>query len=84
MPSLATRPRHVMKTGNVSSVDIFRVANLVTSVPRCQGKWSKKSAKNRGSQWYAQSVHLDQTDHKNGKSGFCERFQGGPSIQIWA
>ena len=43
----------------------------------------KKSAKNRESQWHAQSAHLAQTGHENVKYGFCGRFQGGPSIHIW-
>ena len=34
MPSLPTRPTQVTKTGNVSSVDIFRAAHLFTFGPR--------------------------------------------------
>ena len=52
MPSLPTRPTQVTKTGNVGSVDVFRAAHLSTFGPRGQG-----NAKNRGSQWYAQSAH---------------------------
>ena len=37
MPSLPTCPTQVTKTGNVGSVDVFRVANLFTFGPRGQG-----------------------------------------------
>ena len=36
MPSLPTGPRQVTKTGNVFSVDVFRVAHLSTFDPRGQ------------------------------------------------
>ena len=37
MPILPTGPTHVMKTGNVGSVNVFRVAHLFTFGPRGQG-----------------------------------------------
>ena len=37
MPSVATGPTQVTKTGNVFSVEVFRVANLFTFGPRGQG-----------------------------------------------
>ena len=37
MPSLPTGPTQVTKTGNVGSVDVFRVAQLFTFGPRGQG-----------------------------------------------
>ena len=37
MPSLPTGPTQVTKTGNVGSVDVFRVAHLSTFGPRGQG-----------------------------------------------
>ena len=87
MPSL---PTQVTLRENVGSLDAPRTAQLFTFGPRGQsislrGSWIvlKKSAKNRGSQWYAQSALLTHTGHKNGKCGFCGRFQGGPSIHIW-
>ena len=55
----------------------------------------KKSAKNRGSQWHAQSAHLTHTGHVKGsahlthtvhvkgKCGFSGRSWDGPSIHIW-
>ena len=60
MHSLPNGPSQVTKTENVGSVDVFSAAHLFTFGPRgkCNAlKWSlmvsKKSAKNRGSQWYA-------------------------------
>ena len=43
----------------------------------------KTSAKNKESQWYAQSAHRAHIDQDNGKYGFWGPFQGGPSIHIW-
>ena len=90
MPSLPIVPTQVTLKGNVGSLDAPRTAQLFTFGPRGQGislrgscMVSKKSAKNRGSQWHAQSEHLTHTGHENGKCGFCGRFQGGPSIHIW-
>ena len=37
MPSLPTGPTQVIKTGNVGSVDVFRVAHLFTFGPIGQG-----------------------------------------------
>ena len=37
MPSLPTGPTHVKKTGNLGSVDVFRVVHLFTFGPRGQG-----------------------------------------------
>ena len=37
MPSLPTGPTEIAKTGNVGSVDVFRVAQLFTFGPRGQG-----------------------------------------------
>ena len=37
MPCLPTGPTKVTKTGNVFSVDVFRVAHLFTFGPRGQG-----------------------------------------------
>ena len=37
MPSLPARPTEITKTGNVGSVDVFRVAQLFTFGPRGQG-----------------------------------------------
>ena len=37
MPSLPYGPTQVTKTGNVGSVDVFRVAHLFTFGPRGQG-----------------------------------------------
>ena len=37
MPCLPTVPTQVTKTGNVGSVDVFRVAHLSTFGPRGQG-----------------------------------------------
>ena len=38
MPSLPTAPTQVTKTGNVTSVDVFRRTHLCTFGPRGQGK----------------------------------------------
>ena len=43
MPILPTGPTHVMKTGNVGSVDVFRAAHLFTFGPRGQGNALKGS-----------------------------------------
>ena len=74
MHSLPTGPTQVMKTGNMGSVDVFRAAHLFTFGPRGQGNalkrvvnGLKKSAKNRGSQWYDQSANCAQTGHVKGK-----------------
>ena len=89
MPSLHTMNTNVTKTGNVGSVDVFMAAHLSTFGPRgrvCTERvvnGLKKSAKNRGSQWYAQSAHWAHTCHENGKCGFCGRFLCGPSIHIY-
>ena len=46
MPSLPTSPTQVTKTGNVGSVDVFRVAHLFSFGPRGQGiSWSQKISK---------------------------------------
>ena len=37
MPILPTGPTQVTKTGNVGSVDVFRVAHLFTTDPTGQG-----------------------------------------------
>ena len=37
MPSLPTGPTQVTKTGNVCSVDVFRVAHIFTFGPRGAG-----------------------------------------------
>ena len=37
MPILPTGPTQVMKARNVGSVDVFRVAHLITFGPRRQG-----------------------------------------------
>ena len=90
MPSLPIVPTQVTLKGNVGSLDAPRTAQLFTFGPRGAGYFTervvnglKKSAKNRGIQWHAQSAHLAHTGHENGKCGFCGRFQGGPSIHIW-
>ena len=86
MPSLPIVPTQVALRGNVGSVDVFRVAHLSTFSPRGTERvvdGLKKSAKNKGSQWYAQSEHCAHTGHENRKCWFCGRFQGGPSIHIW-
>ena len=77
MPSLPIVPTQVTKTGNVGSVDVFRAAHLFTFGSRGQGNelrgsW-KKSAKNRGSQWYAQSAHCAHIGRVKGKCGFSGR-----------
>ena len=43
----------------------------------------KKSAKNNGSQWYAQFAHCVHTGYIEGKCGFSGRSYSGPTIQIW-
>ena len=43
MPILPTGPTQVMKTGNVGSVNVFRVAHLFTFAPRGQGNALKGS-----------------------------------------
>ena len=80
MPSLPTWPTQVTLRENVGSLDAPRTAHLFTFGPRGQGistervvNGLKKSAKNRGSQWHAQSAHLAHTGHENGKCGFCGR-----------
>ena len=35
----------------------------------------KKSAKSRGSQWFAQFAHWSHTGHENGKCGFVDVFR---------
>ena len=47
MPSLPTIPTQVIKTGNVASVDVFRVAHLFTFGPRAESVVNglKKSGK---------------------------------------
>ena len=77
MPSLPTGPTQVTKTGNVGSVDVFRPEHLSTFGPRGQGNAlrgslmvSEKSAKNRGSQWCAQSANCAHTAHVKLECGF--------------
>ena len=43
MPILPTGPTQVTKTGNVSFVDVFRVAHLFTFGPRGQGNALRES-----------------------------------------
>ena len=90
MNSLQIVPTQVALKGNVGSLDAPRVSQLFTFGPRGAAYCAervvnglKKSAKNRGSQRYAQSAHWVHTGHENGKCGFCGRFQGIPSIHIW-
>ena len=43
MPILNTGPTHVMKTGNVGSVDVFRATHLFTFGPWGQGNALRES-----------------------------------------
>ena len=72
MPSLPTGPTQVTKMGNVGSFDVFRTTHLCTFSPRAQGVVNglKKSAKNTGSQWYAQSAQCAHTGRGKGKCWF--------------
>ena len=75
MFNLLIVPTQVSKTGNVGSVDVFRVAHLFTFGARGQGNERvvnglKILAKNRGTQWYAQAAHCSHTGHDKGKCGF--------------
>ena len=89
MPSLPTWPTQVTLRENVGSLDAPRLP-IYSHLALWAGYFTervvnglKKSAKNRESQWHAQSAHLAHTGHENGKCGFCGRFQGGPSIHFW-
>ena len=90
MPCLPFVPTQVALRGKMGSLDTPRASQLFTFIPMGAGYFTervvnglKKSTKNRGSQWYAQSAHWAHTGHENGKCGFCGRFQGGTSIHIW-
>ena len=78
----------------MGSLDAPRTAQLFTFGCRGQGisiervvNGLKKSAKNKGSQWHAQSAHCAHTGHVKGKCGFsgCPRraqlFTFGPRGQ---
>ena len=43
----------------------------------------KKSAKNRGSQWHAQSAHLAHTGHVKAKCGFSGRLKKSAKGSQW-
>ena len=80
MPSLPIVPTHVALRGNVDSLDAPRASLLFTFGPRGAGYCTervvnglKKSAKNRGSQWYAQSAHCAHTCRVKGKYRFSGR-----------
>ena len=74
---------------NVGSLYAPIAAQLFTFVPRGQGKYCtervinglKKSAENRGNQWYARSAHCAYTGNVKRKCGFtieAQLFTFGP------
>ena len=81
MPSRPTGPTQVTKTGDVGSMDvsgrsIYSHLALGGRVINLQGRErSKKSAKNRESQWHAQSADWAHTGNENGRCGFYGRFR---------
>ena len=73
MLTLAIVPTQVTLRGNVGSLDAPIAAQLFTFGTKVAGYYTervmnglKKSAKNGGSQWHAQSAHWAHTGHENG------------------
>ena len=79
IPSLPTRPTQVMKMGNVGSVDVFRAAHLITE--RVENGL-KKSAKNRGRQWYAQSAQCAHTGHVKGNASSLDASRASQQFTV--
>ena len=85
MPSLPIVHTQVTLTGNVGTLDIPRAYKLFTFGTKLHliaisGLWmvSKKSPKNSGSQWYAQSAQWAHTGHVKKKCVFPGRSYSGP------
>ena len=76
MPSLSIVPTQVTLRGYVGSLDVDSVPTIHIwpyGARYCTERvvnGLKKSAKNRGSQWYAQSAHCAHTGHVKGTCGF--------------
>ena len=76
MLNLFNVPRQVTLRGNVGTLDATRVVQQFKFGPRGAGDCTervkiglKKSGKDRGSQWYAQSANCSHTGHIKLKCG---------------